>query len=158
MEAERITEADLVCEDRTVECPELQGGKRLVVVVRAVDCPSIVACFKGIPAIAAANAGAASIDKATEFALMREIARHGLVSPALTFGDAPEPARAWWGKVSLTNRMAIATAIAEVSGVMADGGPLGRFPGEPAGDGFVDGAGRTVEASAEPVAAPVAAD
>jgi len=160
MEAEKATGADLVADDVTVVCPEPQRGKQLVVIVRAIDVGALAAVLGGIPPLVhvdpnetpEAKAKREAEEKkradADQVATLREVARLGIVSPAMTFGDASEPGKAWWGMVKPANRTAIFSAIAEATGLTADGGPLGRFPGESEGGGAGVGAGRTVEASA----------
>jgi len=156
MESENATGADLVADDVTVECPELQRGKRLVVVVRPVDAAAIAAALGGIPPLVDPAAKQEKGSLAEEFALMREVGRLGIVSPEMTFGEKPEPGRAWWGMVRPANRTAIVIAIMQASGLLADGGPLGRFHSEPEGDGPSADAARVGETAAEPLA-PAAA-
>lgn len=150
MQEERATEADFIGAEVEVECPELQGGKRLVAKVGPVDAEAVLASFGGVPALPTNDGASPERDLAREMHLMREIAKHGIRWPAFTFGLQPEPGRPWWGKVRPANRVAIVNAIMEASGLSADGGPLGRFPDEPAGVGTGADAGRTGEAAAQP--------
>lgn len=150
---EKATAADLIAAPITVDCPEPQAGKQLSVVIRPIEPGVIVAVLGGVPSLLAGEKDAA--DTTTrEFALMREVASRGILSPALTFGDQPEGDAPWWGMVRLANRAAIVNAIMAASGLTepAAGGPLERFHREPGGQAGMPCAEDAGAVAEEPVA------
>jgi len=158
---EKATPEDLIAKAIQVDCPEPQAGKQLSVWIRPIEPGVIVAVLGGIPSLMAGEKNSGDTT-AREFALMREVAARGIISPELTYGDEPDPTgdKPWWGMVRLANRAAIVNAIMAASGLTepAGGGPLERFHLEPrseTGMPCASDAGAVAEKSER---TPVAAD
>jgi hypothetical protein len=141
---------DFQIEERTIDLPELQNGRRVSVRVRAIDPELLIVAFRGIPAPALLT-GDAARDLEAESKLMRAIAREGIAAPEFSF-DGPAEGKADWRALKMANRAAITAAIAELSGLApaTGAGTTERFPGEPGGAAAGEGAVRAGEAAEEP--------